>query len=118
MRTEPERASKAIPDWDESHVTDADEEVIISHNWDELRRFMAGTRGHRAHGQAFTRAAPHRIAENEIHEYYANFRVTNGLINADLDANGRTHRALRTIAQGNRGLHYAARIIKAERRGG
>ena len=30
----------AWPVWDESRVTNADEEVIISHNWDELRRFM------------------------------------------------------------------------------
>jgi L-aspartate oxidase len=29
-----------LPDWDESRVTDADEEVVIAHNWDELRRFM------------------------------------------------------------------------------
>jgi L-aspartate oxidase len=31
---------RALPAWDESRVTDADEEVVISHNWDELRRFM------------------------------------------------------------------------------
>jgi L-aspartate oxidase len=30
----------ALPQWDESRVTDADEEVVISHNWEELRRFM------------------------------------------------------------------------------
>ena len=30
----------SLPAWDESRVTDADEEVVISHNWDELRRFM------------------------------------------------------------------------------
>ena len=29
-----------LPAWDESQVTDADEAVVISHNWDELRRFM------------------------------------------------------------------------------
>ena len=29
-----------IPDWDESRVTNSDEEVVVSHNWDELRRFM------------------------------------------------------------------------------
>ena len=29
-----------LPQWDESRVTDADEEIVISHNWDELRRFM------------------------------------------------------------------------------
>ena len=30
----------ALPAWDESRVTDADEEIVIAHNWDELRRFM------------------------------------------------------------------------------
>ena len=29
-----------IPFWDDSQVTDSDEDVIISHNWDELRHFM------------------------------------------------------------------------------
>ena len=31
---------ETLPQWDESQVTDSDEDVIISHNWDELRRFM------------------------------------------------------------------------------
>ena len=30
----------SLPAWDESRVTDADEEVVITQNWDELRRFM------------------------------------------------------------------------------
>ena len=29
-----------LPDWDDTQVTDSDEDVVISHNWDELRRFM------------------------------------------------------------------------------
>ncbi|MFT2520899.1 L-aspartate oxidase, partial [Escherichia coli] len=29
-----------VPQWDESRVSDAEEEVVIAHNWDELRRFM------------------------------------------------------------------------------
>ena len=31
---------KSVPAWDESQVTDADEEVVVAHNWDELRRLM------------------------------------------------------------------------------
>src|SRR5690606_6768221 len=29
-----------LPPWDDSRVTDSDEQVVVSHNWDELRRFM------------------------------------------------------------------------------
>lgn len=29
-----------LPEWDASRVTDPDEEIVISHNWEELRRFM------------------------------------------------------------------------------
>ena len=35
-----EKRLGAIKEWDESQVTDSDEEVVIAHNWDELRRFM------------------------------------------------------------------------------
>jgi len=41
-----------LPLWDASRVTDPDEEVVISHNWDELRPFHVGLRRHRAHQQA------------------------------------------------------------------
>lgn len=70
-----------LPDWDESRVTNADEEVIISHNWDELRRFMWDYVGIVRTDKRLERAM-HRInlLKDEIHDYYANFRVTNDLI--------------------------------------
>jgi L-aspartate oxidase len=37
---QPDQALPDLPPWDESRVTDADEEIVLSHNWDELRRFM------------------------------------------------------------------------------
>ena len=70
-----------IPEWDESRVTDADEEIVLSHNWDELRRFMWDYVGIVRTNKRLERAA-HRIAllTEEINEYYANFRVSNDLI--------------------------------------
>ncbi len=70
-----------LPQWDESRVTDADEEIVISHNWDELRRFMWDYVGIVRTSKRLQRAQ-HRIKllHEEINEYYANFRVTSDLL--------------------------------------
>ncbi|MGE3773609.1 MAG: L-aspartate oxidase [Gammaproteobacteria bacterium] len=70
-----------IPPWDESQVTDADEEVVVAHNWDELRRFMWDYVGIVRTTKRLERARRRvHLLRNEIGEFYANFRVTSDLI--------------------------------------
>ncbi|WP_404402598.1 L-aspartate oxidase [Idiomarina seosinensis] len=70
-----------IPAWDESQVSDSDEEVIIQHNWHELRLFMWDYVGIVRTTKRLERAL-HRIEllQQEVHDYYANFRVSNNLL--------------------------------------
>ncbi|RIX76409.1 L-aspartate oxidase [Acidovorax cavernicola] len=77
----PARERVALPAWDKSRVTDADEAVVISHNWDELRRFMWDYVGIVRTNKRLERAS-HRIAllQAEIQEFYANFHVTRDLL--------------------------------------
>lgn len=79
--SQPIQAIANLPYWDESRVTDADEEVLIAHTWDELRRFMWNYVGIVRTDKRLSRAL-HRIhmLRDEVHEFYSNFRVSNDLI--------------------------------------
>ena len=71
-----------LPAWDESRVQlTADEEVVIAHNWDELRRFMWNYVGIVRTTKRLERAQ-HRIGllKEEIDEYYRHFRITRDLL--------------------------------------
>jgi L-aspartate oxidase len=101
-------APPPIRPWDESRVTDSDEEVVIKQNWTEIRRFMWNYVGIVRTTKRLNRAA-HRIAllAQEVEDYYGQFRVTTDLVelrnllqSADLIVRSALQR------HESRGLHY------------
>jgi L-aspartate oxidase len=97
-----------VAPWDETWVTDSDEEVVVAHNWDELRRFMWDYVGIVRSTKRLERAR-HRVKLllGEINDYYGSFRVTNDLLelrNLAMVADLIIRSAL--ARRESRGLHY------------
>ena len=106
----PEASSESlsIPSWDDTQVTNSDEDVIISHNWDELRRFMWDYVGIVRTDKRLQRARRRvQLLQQEVTEYYSNYRISSDLLelrNLILVADLMIQCALRR--KESRGLHY------------
>ena len=81
LQSKVDTSSFTLPRWDESRVTDADEEILITHTWNELRRFMWNYVGIVRTNKRLSRAL-HRIhmLRDEVHEFYTNLKVSHNLI--------------------------------------
>lgn len=100
--------AEAIPEWDASHVTASEEKVVVSHNWDELRRCMSSYVGIVRTNRRLARARQRvRIIADEVDEFYHRYQITQDLLEL---------RNITTIAglivdcalarKESRGLHY------------
>lgn len=108
----------ALPEWDESRVIDSDEEVVVTHNWHELRQTMWNYVGIVRSNKRLQRAANRiKLLKREINEYYSHFRVTNNLLEL---------RNLATVSElivrcakrrhESRGLHYTLDYPEANKK--
>jgi L-aspartate oxidase len=105
-----------VPVWDSRNATNSDEEVVVKHNWDEIRTLMWNYVGIVRSTKRLQRALNRiNLIQKEIDEYYWNFHLTSDLIEL---------RNITTVAKlivksamerhESRGLHYTIDYLERD----